>query len=88
MVLLHGAAGAVGNSVLQQAGQLGVRVVGTAARSNFAFVRRFGGTPVEYGPDLLERVRTVALEGIAAALARVHQVELGSSLPRIRTVFR
>ena len=67
-VLLHGAAGAVGVSVLQQARQLGVRVVGTASPASFGFVRRFGGTPVEYGPGLLDRVRAAAPEGIAAAL--------------------
>jgi NADPH:quinone reductase len=51
-VLLHGAAGAVGVSVLQQARLLGARVVGTAGQADFDFVRRFGGIPVEYGPGL------------------------------------
>jgi hypothetical protein len=37
-----------------------VRVVGTACKANSAFVGQFGGTPVEYGPGLLERVRAVA----------------------------
>jgi NADPH:quinone reductase len=74
-VLLHGAAGAVGNSVLQQARQLGVRVIGTASRANFDFVRRLGGTPVEYGPGLLDRVRQAAPEGIAAALDTVGSQE-------------
>jgi NADPH:quinone reductase len=70
-VLLHGAAGAVGNSVLQQARQLGVRVIGTASEANFDFVRQYGGTPVEYGPGLLERVQGAAPEGVAAALDTV-----------------
>ena len=70
-VLLHGAAGAVGNSVLQQARLRGVRVVGTASKAGFGFVARFGGTPVEYGPGLLERVRAAAPEGITAALDTV-----------------
>jgi NADPH2:quinone reductase len=70
-VLLHGAAGAVGNSVLQHARLRGVRVVGTASKAGFGFVARFGGTPVEYGPGLLERVRAAAPEGIAAALDTV-----------------
>jgi NADPH:quinone reductase len=76
-VLLHGAAGAVGVSVLQQARQLGVRVVGTASPSNFDFVRSFGGTPVEYGPGLLDRVRAVAPGGIDAALDTVGSDEAG-----------
>jgi NADPH2:quinone reductase len=76
-VLLHGAAGAVGVSVLQQARLLGVRVVGTASPSNFGFVRGFGGTPVEYGPGLLNRIRAAAPEGIAAALDTAGSDEAG-----------
>jgi NADPH:quinone reductase len=76
-VLLHGAAGAVGVMVLQQARQLGARVIGTASPSNFDYVRRFGGTPVEYGPGLLDRVRAAAPEGIAAGLDTVGSDEAG-----------
>ncbi|WP_368496534.1 NADP-dependent oxidoreductase [Herbiconiux sp. A18JL235] len=70
-VLLHGASGAVGVSVLQQAALVGARVVGTASEGNFEVVRRFGGTPVAYGEGLAERVREAAPEGIAAALDAV-----------------
>jgi NADPH2:quinone reductase len=76
-VLLHGAAGAVGVSVLQQAHRFGIRVVGTASPANFDFVRRFGGTPIKYGPGLLDRVRAAAPEGIAAALDTVGSDEAG-----------
>jgi NADPH:quinone reductase len=76
-VLLHGAAGAVGVMVLQEARQLGVRVIGTASPPNFGYVRRFGGTPVEYGPGLLERIRAAAPEGVAAALDTVGSDEAG-----------
>jgi NADPH:quinone reductase len=71
VVLLHGAAGAVGTSALQQAKRLGARVIGTASRSNFDAVRRYGGTPVQYGPGLEERVREAAPEGISVALDTV-----------------
>jgi NADPH:quinone reductase len=70
-VLLHGAAGAVGVSFLQQARVVGVRVVGTASKANFEFVHHYGGIPVEYGPGLLDRVRAAAHQGIAAALDTV-----------------
>jgi NADPH:quinone reductase len=76
-VLLHGAAGAVGVMVLQQARQMGVRVVGTASPDNAEFVTGFGGTPVRYGPGLLERVRAAAPEGIRAALDTVGSEEAG-----------
>jgi len=70
-VLLHGASGAVGVSVLQQARLLGVRVIGTAAATSSDVVRRFGGEPVRYGDGLADRVRELAPEGIAAALDAV-----------------
>ncbi len=76
-VLLHGAAGAVGVSVLQQARLLGVRVVGTASPANFGFVQVYGGTPVAYGPGLLDRVLAAAPEGVAAALDTVGSDEAG-----------
>jgi NADPH:quinone reductase len=76
-ILLHGAAGAVGNSVLQQARVLGVRVVGTASPENFDLVRQFGGIPVEYGSGLLGRVQAAAPAGIAAALDTVGSDEAG-----------
>jgi NADPH:quinone reductase-like Zn-dependent oxidoreductase len=67
-ILVHGASGAVGVSILQQAKLLGVRVVGTASQKSFDVVRRFGGDPVTYGEGLEDRVRDEAPEGIAAAL--------------------
>ncbi|WP_194419781.1 NADP-dependent oxidoreductase [Microbacterium abyssi] len=70
-VLLHGASGAVGVSVLQQAALRGIRVIGTASRARFDEVRRFGGEPIEYGDGLAERVREVADGPIAAALDAV-----------------
>jgi NADPH:quinone reductase-like Zn-dependent oxidoreductase len=71
VVLLHGAAGAVGTSVLQQARLLGATVIGTAALENFDAVRRYGAIPIEYGPGLETRVRDAAPEGVSAALDTV-----------------
>jgi NADPH:quinone reductase-like Zn-dependent oxidoreductase len=71
-VLLHGASGAVGVSVLQQAALHGIRVIGTASPARFDEVRRFGGIPVAHGDGLADRVRAardaVGAEGIDAAL--------------------
>ncbi len=67
-VLVHGASGAVGVSLLQQASMLGVRVIGTASESRSGEVRRFGAEPVVYGDGLEERVRDLAPAGVAAAL--------------------
>jgi NADPH2:quinone reductase len=70
-VLVHGAAGGVGTSAVQQAALLGARVIGTAAERDFDAVRGFGATPVAYGPGLEERVRQVAPDGIDAAIDTV-----------------
>jgi NADPH:quinone reductase-like Zn-dependent oxidoreductase len=70
-ILLHGASGAVGVSVLQQARLRGIRVIGTAGEGRFAEVRRFGGVPVRYGDGLADRVRDAAGGPIAAALDAV-----------------
>lgn len=70
-ILLHGASGAVGISVLQQAALRGIRVIGTASRARHDEVRRFGGIPVTYGEGLADRVRAVAGGEIAAALDAV-----------------
>jgi NADPH2:quinone reductase len=66
-VLLHGASGAVGVSLLQQLAPLGVRAIGTASLSNFDQVRRFGGEPVTYGEGLEDRLRELVPEGFGAA---------------------
>jgi NADPH:quinone reductase len=70
-ILLHGASGAVGVSVLQQARLRDVRVIGTASPERFDEVRRFGGDPVPYGPGLVDRVRALADGPVAAALDAV-----------------
>lgn len=54
-VLVHGASGAVGVSLLQQLRLLGTRVIGTASERGADVVRRFGGEWVAYG-DGLRRV--------------------------------
>ncbi|WP_311259355.1 NADP-dependent oxidoreductase [Microbacterium sp. WCS2018Hpa-9] len=71
-ILLHGASGAVGVSVLQQAAFRGIRVIGTASAKRFDVVERFGGIPVTYGPGLADRVRQATAGGaVAAALDAV-----------------
>jgi NADPH:quinone reductase len=70
-VLVHAAAGGVGTSVVQQAVLLGATVIGTAGERDFDAVRRFGATPVAYGPGLEDRVRAVAPKGVDAAIDTV-----------------
>ena len=67
-IVVHGASGATGVSVLQQARLLGARVIGTASETNHDLLRRFGAEPVAYGPGLEERLRELAPGGVDAAL--------------------
>ena len=70
-VLVHGAAGGVGTSVVQQAVLLGATVIGTASERDFEAVRGFGATPVAYGPGLEKRVLQAAPDGVDAAIDTV-----------------
>jgi NADPH:quinone reductase-like Zn-dependent oxidoreductase len=74
-VLVHGASGAVGVSLAQQARVIGARVVGTASEANFDRLRGFGTEPVAYGPGLLDRLRALAPGGFAAAVDAVGTAE-------------
>ncbi|PZE68132.1 NADP-dependent oxidoreductase [Curtobacterium sp. MCBD17_021] len=67
-VLVHGASGAVGVSLLQQLRSLGARVVGTASAASADAVRRFGGEWVAYGDGLEARVRDLAASGVDVAM--------------------
>jgi NADPH:quinone reductase-like Zn-dependent oxidoreductase len=67
-ILVHGASGAVGASVLQQARLRGIRVIGSASEANAGVVMLYGGEPVVYGDGLEERVRDLAAGPVAASL--------------------
>ncbi|MFE6994577.1 NADP-dependent oxidoreductase [Microbacterium sp. NPDC057659] len=67
-LLLHAASGAVGVSVLQQAAQRGIRVIGTASARRAEEVRRFGGIPVEYGDGMLRRIRAAMTDAGVEAI--------------------
>jgi NADPH2:quinone reductase len=70
-VLVHGASGAVGVSLMQQATLVGARIIGTASESSFATIERFGGEPVAYGDGLEQRVRELAPDGVDVAVDTV-----------------
>lgn len=62
-VLVHGAAGGVGQAVVQLARLRGARVIGTARPANHALLAGLGAEPTEYGPGLVGRVRALAPDG-------------------------
>jgi NADPH2:quinone reductase len=67
-IVVHGASGATGVSVLQQAALIGAKVIGTCSESSFSLVRRFGAEPVRYGRGLDQRICDLAPGGVGAAL--------------------
>ena len=67
-LLVHAAAGGVGTFAVQLAAARGVRVIGTASERNHEYLRSLGAVPVTYGDGLLERVLSIAPQGVDAVL--------------------
>ena len=71
-VLVHGANGGVGSTLVQLARHAGARVIGTASPRHFDAVRALGAEPVDYAdPDLRSRVREMAPNGVDAVFDHV-----------------
>lgn len=92
-VLVHGGAGGVGQSAIQLAVLRGARVIATAGPANHDLIRSLGGEPVVYGEGLADRVRSVAPDGVDAALDLVGtdealdvSLELVADRDRIATI--
>ncbi len=67
-LLINGAAGGIGSTAVQLAVARGARVIGTASTANHDYLRLLGAEPVSYGEGMAERVRTLAPDGVDAAL--------------------
>ncbi|WP_369244165.1 NADP-dependent oxidoreductase [Streptomyces sp. R41] len=65
-VLITGAGGGVGVAATQIARAFGLRVVGVASDGKKDFVESLGAVHVPSGPDLAERVRAAAPDGVDA----------------------
>jgi NADPH:quinone reductase-like Zn-dependent oxidoreductase len=69
-VLVHGAAGAVGQALLALGGLAGLELWGTARGAHAALIREFGATPIDYQREDFTRVLPggfdVVFDGIAA----------------------
>lgn len=59
-ILVHGANGGVGSTLVQLALAAGVRVIGTASARNADRVAALGATPVDYRGDVVAQVRALA----------------------------
>lgn len=59
-LLIHGAAGGVGQAAIQLARLRGATVIGTASERNHDLLEQLGAVPVAYGDGLVDRVKAVA----------------------------
>lgn len=66
VVLMHGAAGAVGTVAVQLATARGARVIATAGPANQSYLTALGATATAYGAGLVDRVRALAPNGVDA----------------------
>jgi NADPH:quinone reductase-like Zn-dependent oxidoreductase len=92
VLLINGAAGAVGSSAVQLARLREARVIGTASPNNHEYLRSLGAEPTTYGEGLADRVRAIAPGGVDAALdaagggALPALVELAGDPKRVVTI--
>ncbi|MEV7865587.1 medium chain dehydrogenase/reductase family protein [Streptomyces sp. NPDC088124] len=71
-IVVLGANGGVGSILVQLARHAGITVIGTASERHHASVRELGATPVDYrSPDLYDRIRKIAPDGVDAVFDHV-----------------
>ncbi|MFI6493189.1 medium chain dehydrogenase/reductase family protein [Streptomyces sp. NPDC050564] len=71
-VLVHGANGGVGSTLVQLAMHAGIRVIGTASPRHHDAVRALGATPLDYrATDLPAKVRELAPGGVDAVFDHI-----------------
>jgi NADPH:quinone reductase-like Zn-dependent oxidoreductase len=71
-IVVLGAAGGVGSTLVQLARHAGIRVIGTAGPAQQDRLRELGALPVDYrGEDVAARVRELAPDGVAAVFDHV-----------------
>ena len=71
-IVVLGASGGVGSTLVQLARHAGVRVIGTASAQNQDAVRALGAEPVDYrDPDVPARIRELAPAGVDAVFDHV-----------------
>ncbi|WP_329046886.1 medium chain dehydrogenase/reductase family protein [Amycolatopsis sp. NBC_01488] len=70
-ILVHGASGGVGTTLVQLARVAGIRVIGTASARNADVVTALGATHIDYRGDVPARVRELAPGGVDAVFDHV-----------------
>ncbi|MBO3749805.1 zinc-binding dehydrogenase [Streptosporangiaceae bacterium NEAU-GS5] len=70
-IVVHGASGGVGSTLVQLARHAGIRVIGTASPAGHDRLRELGAIPVDYKDDVPAHVRRLAPDGVAAVFDHV-----------------
>jgi NADPH:quinone reductase-like Zn-dependent oxidoreductase len=71
-IVVLGANGGVGSTLVQLARQSGITVIGTASERHHDTVRKLGATPVDYrDPKMYDRIAELAPEGVDAVFDHV-----------------
>jgi NADPH:quinone reductase-like Zn-dependent oxidoreductase len=70
-ILVHGASGGVGTTLVQLAHAAGIRVLGTASARNAGVVTALGATALDYRGDVPAAVRELAPGGVDAVFDHV-----------------
>ncbi|MGH3631021.1 MAG: medium chain dehydrogenase/reductase family protein, partial [Sciscionella sp.] len=84
-IVVLGANGGVGSTLVQLARHTGMTVIGTASARHREAVRELGAIPVDYhDPDMYRRIREIAPQGVDAVFDHVGGVGLVASWRLLR----
>ena len=84
-IVVLGANGGVGSTLVQLARHAGIRVIGTASARHHDAVRELGAIPVDYrDPQLYQRIRELAPDGVDAVFDHVGGAGLQESWRLLR----
>ncbi|WP_433570253.1 medium chain dehydrogenase/reductase family protein [Streptomyces sp. CA-251247] len=84
-IVVLGANGGVGSTLVQLARHAGIRVIGTASARHHETVHELGAIPVDYrDPDMYQRIREIAPDGVDAVFDHVGGAGLEESWRLLR----
>ncbi|USX50825.1 medium chain dehydrogenase/reductase family protein [Lentzea sp. HUAS12] len=84
-IVVLGANGGVGSTLVQLAKHAGIKVIGTASARNLDAIRELGAVPVDYrDPNMYARIRELAPEGVDAVFDHVGGPSLKESWKLVR----